>query len=76
MRHEAAGRCSIGRPEPRERKPPAVSLVGEGGIGEAITQHDGPPGKSRANEMSHVLTPRCQNQEGLRFSRDGFFGCR
>lgn len=76
MWREAVGRRSIGHLEPRERKTTAISLIGESGISEAITQHDGTSGKGRSNEMRHVLTTGCQNQEGFRFRRDGFFGCR
>jgi hypothetical protein len=52
-------------------QPPSVALVGQGGIGEAITDHHLSHRESRRDDLVHVFSPIRSVQEQLGQRRQG-----
>lgn len=76
MRCQSAGGRTVDAPQPGEWESASEPLVGEGGIREAITEHNRASIKRGLNQVNHMLVTGCQDEKRFGLGRNLFVGRR
>ena len=72
MRLETPGRPIIHFSKESQVQSTGIALIGQRRVGEPVTDYGHPSFERWSNDLQHMLTPRCENEQSLSFGCEGF----